>query len=217
MATVAELLTAYLVDLASFIGYIWDASIARYRNRETGRLVAERDVISAIESFNDNFTQTNISRITDRLIDDRITLQQWQEQVAGELKDGWLVNSMAGRGGKNAMTSADYGRVGGRLRYEYQQLNGFAQDIAAGKLTPAQIKARALQYGEGPRTGYFDGKTAASVAGPYMEERRVLGDADHCDVCIEIAMRGWQPIGSLPEPGTQCLGRHNCKCIKEYR
>jgi hypothetical protein len=197
-------------------GFVWDSGISRYRDKSNGRLIAERDIISGIELFNTDVIKPNVNSITERFINGSIDLPTWQQQMARELKDGWLINSMAGRGGKNAMTPADYGRAGGRLAYEYRKLNEFAQRIKAGTLTPAQIRANAALYAAAPRTGYWDGQTAAMIAADYVAEQRFLGDTDHCETCIELANRGRQPIGSLPEPGTVCEGKRRCGCTKRY-
>lgn len=214
--TVSDLLTRWIIYELQRGGFRFDRSIGRYRDNSTGRLVSEKSVLSTIDKFNSGVIQNNVANITDRFIDGRIDLPTWQQQMARELKDGWLVNAMAGRGGRNAMTQADFGRVGGRLRFEYQQLNRFADEIANGNLTAAQIRWRASLYANGPRTGYYDGKTAAMIDAGFVAEQRFLGAAEHCEVCIGLAAQGRQPIGALPEPGTQCFGRHNCKCRKEY-
>lgn len=50
----------------------------------------------------------------------------------------------------------------------------------------------------------------------YVEERSVLGIADHCDGCLAEAGKGWRPIGTLlPIGGRDCKAR--CRCHFEYR
>jgi len=47
----------------------------------------------------------------------------------------------------------------------------------------------------------------------------VLGAAEHCPDCLDLAGRGWMPIEELEQvPGdgnTQCLT--NCQCSLDYR
>ena len=58
---------------------------------------------------------------------------------------------------------SDYGRIGGRLNFEYRKLDQFAQEIALGTLSEAQIQARVQLYANGARTAFFDGHRAANV------------------------------------------------------
>lgn len=56
-----------------------------------------------------------------------------------------------------------------------------------------------------------------------MLERRLLGYAEHCDLCVYLSDMGWQPYGTLPIPGQsvrewtrrQCYT--NCRCRMERR
>jgi len=50
----------------------------------------------------------------------------------------------------------------------------------------------------------------------FSEESNELGEADHCDGCLEETSKGWQPIGTISMPGDrQCTVR--CKCTMRYR
>lgn len=85
-------------------------------------------------------------------------------------------------------------------------------------ITPEGFVARTSSYstsvyGATQRVG-----RASSVRAQVRQERRVLGDpaTEHCLDCPEIADRGWQTIGTLPDIGTvQC--KHRCLCHFEYR
>ena len=213
---VKTLLANFLLDLASRSGFVWERVTARYRDKATGRFVSESRLLDLAESFT-GFTQDNLARITDRMIAGKMSLSDWQKQFAQELKDSYVVNLQIGRGGRNVTTQADYGRIGQRLRSEYGYLNNFAREIASGELSPEQIKARVNQYAAGTRKAYYDGRTAAAKDGGFTEERRVLNPAEHCSDCLDYAGKGWQPIGTLPEPGESSQCRNNCKCEKEYR
>jgi hypothetical protein len=50
-----------------------------------------------------------------------------------------------------------------------------------------------------------------------MEERRRLGGGPNCPDCISYAAQGWQPFGSLPEPGQDSYCKSNCQCTVEVR
>lgn len=223
MTTVEQLLTRFMIDLVDdgsglaelASGIRWEQQMARYRDRKTGRLVSERRVIRAASSFR-QFTRDNIQNLTDRFLDGRLEIATWQERVAAEIKDARLVSHMAGRGGRNAMTSGDYGKVGSRLRFDYNRLDRFARNVANGDLTAAQIRANATLYGNATRSSFFDGSTRAKADAGFVYEQRFLGAGENCDDCIRYAAMGRVPVGTLPEPGDESVCRANCNCTKEY-
>lgn len=216
MRTKADLLAAQLyVDLAKRRGFAWDGGIARYRDLESGRLVGEQTIRNMGQAWLDRSVERNIRDITQRMIDGKKTLGDWQRDMARELKDAAIVEASLGRGGRNQMEQSDWGRVGARLREQYRYLNQFAQDIKAGLLSDAEILRRAQMYAQAARTNYFDGLTSGKTAAGFGEEMRVLTPAEHCSGCIQYAGY-WAPIGSLPPLGSQnCLS--NCRCYKRYR
>jgi len=194
----------------------WYGRAAEYRYA-TGAAVPQAEVLAVTQEFIDEYVAANIDDLATRLIDGRLSLPAWQQQMARELKDAHIVSLHVGRGGQAVTTFADYGRVGRLLRDEYQLLQQFATEIYNGNLSPAQIRVRAALYGANVRQSYWTGQTAAHVEAEYGEERRLLAPADHCAQCPDYAALGWQPIGTLPEPGEACDCGANCKCEKEYR
>jgi hypothetical protein len=128
-------------------------------------------------------TVTSSDALAVRLTTGEITVQQWVTQMRDLLRSTYSAEYMLGRGGLDAMTQADYGRLGAMLKEQYGYLDRFASDIAAGKLSPAQIQMRARMY--------IDGATQA--------HERAAG-----------AARGLV-LPAYPGDGTtQC--RANCKC-----
>lgn len=217
MKRVFDLLRAHIVELADEVEFNFIKRLGRFIDRITGRMVPESRVEETASRITDELGQ-RVERITQRFIDGDISVDKWQAQMRQELKDGYLTNAMLGRGGKNAMTQADYGRMGGKLNFEYRKLDDFARAIKTDNLTPAQIQARAHLYANGATQAYYDGLTVLKKDAGFVEERRVLDPAAHnCDDCISYAGRGWVPIGTLPSPGAECRCHHNCKCRKEYR
>lgn len=206
-----------LVELAAG-GYRWEPESGRYRDLSTGRYVSEQAIARDIDRYNDTIVKERIRATTQQMLDGKLALQDWQTRMARELKDAYVVNVQIGRGGRNATQFSDYGRIGGRLQFEYRKLDEFAQQIKAGEAgSAAQVMARANQYAGGPRTAYFDGQQAAKEEAGLTEERRVLNPAEHCDDCVGYAAEGWKPIGWFPPPGTGSACGHNCRCTMEYK
>lgn len=222
MTTVADCLVFAIRELkedkSSSVGVMyWDPKTASYVYKRSGRRVSESKVIELMDKYTERALTPEMERLTERMLDGKLSLQDWQQRVAKELKDAWIVKVQAGRGGKAQTTRIDYSRAGGRLKGVYAKLNRFAKQIENEELSRAQILARAKQYSQAPNVAYWDGKTEAAKNSKFTEERRVLNPAEHCDDCVGYANEGWKPIGYFPEPGDQSVCGDNCKCVKEFR
>jgi hypothetical protein len=160
-----------------------------------------------------------IARLTQALVDGRIGLAAWERGMAQELKDLYLQQAALARGGWQNLTAADKRRVTLLLKEQYRFLDGFARDIAAGKLSAAQILWRAGLYPMGARQSYWKARDADEKGRGRRQERRIaVGEEGTCSPCTDLAALGWRPIGMLPAPGgPPCAGINLCRCEKEYR
>lgn len=204
------------LDLERSRGYHWDKKLARYVSNWNGQIVSEATVRRSIENYN-KLLDKNLQNLADKLAKGTIDLPTWQEKVALELKNAHVINASIGKGGRAQMTWSDWGKTGSRLKFQYQRLNLFAQQIKLQMVSPAQIKARLSMYANSVRTSYFDGLTRANIAAGYTHEQRVTTSEKPCDSCTTWANAGWQAIGTVPEPGVDCDGYTNCKCYKRYK
>lgn len=124
-----------------------------------------------------------------------------------------------------------------------QRLQGLIDQIKAGEASEAQAINRVGMYGQAgyqtfeevrrnshkravaPPEPVTPGGAPPSAKGTalFIEERNILDPlAEHCKDgdytlgCVEVTASGWQPIGTLPEPGTRtCVSR--CRCFMQYR
>lgn len=216
-APVNKTYQSLLAFLQGEAGFVFVKSLGRYRDVASGKFVSESSLRSISDRVMTEYTERRLESLTLKLIDGKLDLQDWQSQFAKVLKDSHIVASTIGRGGRAQMGFSEFGRVGARLREEYRYLNQFAQDIKSGRLTSAQILARAKMYAQGVRTSYWEGRREAFRGAGYLEERRRLHPAEHCTSCVQYANLGWKPIGTLPPPGTQSECMHECKCDMEFR
>lgn len=116
------------------------------------------------------------------------------------------------------MGSAEYGRIGQRLRAEYAYLQQFAADLMAGRISGAMALARVQLYGESIRGSYWEGTSIRQEQQGYSLMRRILDpQANHCQDCLDYAARGLVPLGSVPLPGQRCACRARCRCSVEYK
>lgn len=140
--------------------WTWDTKSRRYRNTETGRWLSHR----AVADLRDEFAEVQrawADQSTAALARGDWTVRRWELEIQDRLKRVFLAEYMLGRGGKRAMTQADYLRVGEMLRDQYVWLRGFALDIQDGKLSEGQISARTQMYHESAIQAFERGKAVA--------------------------------------------------------
>jgi len=187
--------------------YIWNSN---------GRTVSPAKIQNELDKLVDGYYD-NVRRLGERLDNGNLTVAQWQGKMRQEIKEVHRRQYIIGRGGREAMTQRDWGRLGSDLRWmQYGSLDGFALDIADEKLSLAQIQARAKMYVTSSNKQFWRGRIEAKKAAGFVEEQRFLNPAEHCDDCIGYAGVGRVPIGTLPEPGEKSECRANCKCEKRY-
>ncbi len=195
--------------------FVYNVSRGQYETSD-GQVVPAERVIAAVERRQEDGAQL-VNTLVRELVDDKITVHEWQDMFAVELRRMHSQSFAAGRGGWDAITIADRRIIEQRLRDEYLFLREFANDIKSGKLTEAQIGARMRLYTEHVKASYWQGQNEAQVAANKSQMRRVLNPAEHCPDCTGYASQGWVPIGSLPLPGDGSECRSNCACGVEYR
>jgi hypothetical protein len=196
--------------------FTFDARLQKYRYRDSGKFVPK----AAFEKLTHDHILRKKSEL--RKIGDRFT--EKGGFVAFQ-KDGWKTvkttfaqQYILGRGGVGKMADSDYATLKKELRYQSKMWRGFAVDIKAGNVSPAQRQMRLGMYGEASKVAFFDGQTAAAISGGMTEELNVINSAlENCEGCIERTNRGWQSIGALGRitKDTPCMV--HCGCSRSYR
>jgi hypothetical protein len=196
--------------------YRYSPGAGRFRDAATGRFVPEGAVREAVDQVVDAGTE-RIAGLTRQLQAGALPLARWQVGVASELKALHVATAMVANGGRASMAPGDYGRVGARLREQYQFLGRFAADVASGtQPLDGRLLARAGLYGQAARAGFeAERRRLAGIRGQ-QAERNILHARESCAECREQTRRGWVPFGSLVPIGERiCLTR--CKCTLGYR
>jgi len=130
--------------------------------------------------------------LAERLSSGDITLTRFMLEMRELIKTTYYDEYVLGHGGRRNMTHRDNGIVGRLCREQYQYLQAFMADIAAGKLSPAQIRARCQLYIESASQAYE--RAAAEVRG----------------------LRGPHALPAYPgDHSAQCGA--NCRCTWEFR
>ena len=187
----------------------------RYHYRESGGFVSK----AAVESLTKQSIEQvkgEIKVIAGQLIEGSIELAEWESSTAGALKKLHTWTYLLGRGGQQAMTQSDYGKLGLRLSYEYGYLRGFAEKIRDDGLSVNQFLARLDLYSNKANGTRELALRAGHKSDGWIWEKRLLANADNCSSCTSYAAMGWQPIGSLPAPTESCECQANCLCSCEF-
>jgi hypothetical protein len=193
----------------------YDRRIGRYRD-ERGKFLGKEAVGKLVDSRIDQL-EANLRRYTRMLADGNLTLDQWQGSVREAIKNAHIQAALIGYGGKDEMGSAEYGRIGQRLRAEYTYLQGFARDLLDGRISNPMALARVGLYAQSVRGSYWQGtELRQQQQGFSLMKRKLDGQAQHCQDCLDYAARGIVPIGTLPLPGQRCACRARCRCSIEY-
>lgn len=193
----------------------YDRNTGRYRD-ERGKFLSQASVQKLVDGRIDKL-EASLKRFTRMLNDGSITLDQWQGSVREAIKAAHIQAAIIGHGGKAGMGSAEYGRVGQRLRLEYDFLANFASDLLGGRISAPMALARIGLYAQSVRGSYWLGAEIRQQEQGYSLMRRILDDqAKHCEDCLRYAARGTVPIGSMPLPGQRCECGARCRCSVRY-
>jgi len=201
--------------------YYWDALVGRYRD-EKGRFVG-RDTVYAYVNQSLNISSNVSQALSSWVFDGNISVNDWKLAMRAEIKDEYIRQYLSFAGGRNNMTQADWGSIGGMLKEQYKYLDGFANDIASGDMTEAQIAARAQMYINSAREGRERAREKSALKADYDEVYwEINGALENCGGCIEFNQMSWQLIEDNPYkeayPGsgdTVCLT--NCGCQLVYK
>ena len=168
----------------------------------------------------------NLNALAEQLKNGDISLAEWETRMRDFIRAESNTAMILTKGGREFITQADWGYVGSTVKKQYQFLTGFKNDILSNPLkwSTGRLNNRVRQYGQIGYSQLEDFKAREQKKAGFTEERRVLGPVktEHCESrgdrpgCIELASKGWQPIGTLPSIGAAACYQ-NCKCKFEYR
>lgn len=192
----------------------WDAEAGQYRDAR-GRFISRVRIRRILDLALADVAQ-RFRGHTNALRTGKLSLEDWRTLMRQDMKLVHLWSTALARGGWAQLTPSDYGRAGNLLRRQYQYLEGFVDDLASGRVIDGRAVRRSALYAVAGRDTYHRTERLVMRDLGYMQERNILGDADHCAGCIEATEQGWVDLGTLRPIGTRdCLT--NCKCYLEYR
>ena len=201
--------------------WVWDDRLKRYRH-QNGRIIGVRQMVGLRDQFIAG-VKGETDTLTKRLFSKRISIQRWETEARNIIKAAFIDSYVLGRGGRDNMTAADWGRLGSMLRRQYGYLRNFSLDIADGRYTVNQsgmVMARLGLYAEAASQAFERGKTEGrgiprleqypgdgqtqckTNCKCYLQIKETadawlitwkLNPAEHCGDCVRLA-REWNPL-----------------------
>lgn len=138
----------------------YSRSARRFRDTRTGRFVSAAKIIDLRDGFQER-RRSAVAALTRLLAEEEISVQQWEAEMTQAIRETFSAQYAFGRGGLNSMTDADWLAADDLVQAQRQYLRAFAEDIAAGRLSEAQITARARLYYGASTQAYERGRAAA--------------------------------------------------------
>jgi hypothetical protein len=199
-------------------GYGYNEATHQYYSLTSGRFVSRETLAEGLQSMMDT-SAVNMNALTQSLIDNQITLANWQTGMMTEIKNTNVASAALANGGWANMTQSDWGATGQLIREQYDYLRGYAKDIANGtQALDGRALVRSDLYADAANSTFWEMDKRSHLLDGYDIARRVLEvkDDGNCDGCIEAAAEGWLPIDEvLPIGDAECMTR--CRCSIEYR
>lgn len=196
----------------------WNTTAARYYDTNTGKFLSRARALEFVDeslAATENATGLLSSFVSDGMI----SAGDWRMIMREEIKREYVRQACLAKGGRAQMTPADWGRIGQQIKEQYKYLDSFAEEVAKGKLTEAQIRSRSSMYVNSALQAFEGVQEQVAIASGYDEESWHMNPAlENCPDCEDFYNMGWQPIGTFPTPcdgSTVCLT--SCGCHKEYR
>ena len=147
------------IDTVKKGDWVWNQLTKRYRNSKTKKTVTSNTILQLRDDFVD--TMRDFSKLTDDLVNSRITVQEWVFEMRKRVRDVNNAEYMLARGGRNAMFQTDLDVLTEIIKDQYGYLQKFGEEVRAGNLSASQISARSELYMEASTRAHEQAKAAS--------------------------------------------------------
>ena len=184
VAEVVNMSTSDILETISQGYWVWNQTTKRYRNTDTGEIIAERKLIE-IRDLLIVLWLERVQRLSQNLADGALTVQEWLLSMRREVFSVFADEYMLAKGGWNAMYPADIQTLQLILGEQYGYLQGFATDVQRGDLSQSQISARSELY--------MGSATQAHERGKARRHNLILPayPADGSQICLSNCRCRW--------------------------
>lgn len=191
--------------------YTYDSRVGQYRGAG-GRFVSPARIAVVVAETVDRLGDT-LSGFADALVQDRLSVANFQLSVASELKSAHIQLTLLANGGGKLDKAVEIG-----LSEQFDRLDKFGQAISLGELSVPQIKQRARQYANSAKVVFYQIEALSKARSGIKTGKRMLdSQAAHCWDCLRYAALGYVSLADLITPGISCQCNSACKCSVVYR
>jgi hypothetical protein len=189
---------------------IWAWSTSRRRYYHNGRAVPEKRVRDGVQQAVAS-SKDRISEVTQKLIDGKINLAEWEVTMRQEIRAGHRAVILLANGGK--LPASARSKLGNTVKQQYKYLAAFRNQLESGDLKLGKgTLARARLYPQAFKTSYENAVVGREKSAGVLKGKWRLSAAEHCAGCLYQAKRGVQPLESFPPLGSnECF--NSCLCI----
>jgi hypothetical protein len=198
--------------------YVYDPRTGRYRDKATGRLVSRLQVRAQIDRALGQASR-EAAAVADRLVAGRISLAAAELEMRRLIKDVHLYSAASSAGGWDRLSPADLGRVGQRVRAEYEMLRARMNAVASGASPlDGRLRNSFRQFAQAGRATHHAVLAAEMAMRGFSERRSIRYPGDSCGTCVEMERLGWMSADDprwIPIGSREC--HRNCRCGEEWR
>lgn len=198
--------------------FTWDEKLRQYRGAR-GRIVPRTAVRQALDEAIDG-ARRELGAATRRLQAGTVSLPAWQIEVEGLLKSIHVMSAAVAAGGWAQAKPADWSVAAVRTKAAYAMVERLARGLESGKydLSDGRLVSWVTNLGGWGSGTYEVALRKRDLAtGRVIAERRLIHSGHPCKPCLGYHALGWQPPGTLPDIGQECLCRKFCRCTFERR
>lgn len=198
------------------IMYTYDERSGRYRARASGRFVRASEVRAATDKII-AASKTRVDATTEQFRSRTITLGEWESRMRAEIRAIHVAVAVAGKGGRDQMSNADWGSVGARVKREYQFLTKRADAVASGRQAiDGSLGQRARMYSQAALATYLDTRGNELALRGFTEVRSIVHARESCAECLAQQAKGFQSERVYVPVGRRtCLS--SCACTEQRR
>ena len=198
-----------------YLGSIgWNEGAGRYVDLASGRFISRQEAFEAVDRSIIALTEEAGDFLSGALTEG-LPLEIFQRALMREVKLGYMMTYVTGRGGWEQMTARDWGLVGQQIKEKYAYIEGFMGRISSGEVSEEQVRQNMDMYFHNMVVGYWRGDREAQISSGKRYMIRHLNSRVPCKDCPGYAEH-WEKIGDLPLPSEQCECRSACLCTVEY-